>query len=30
MKYAGEGHTFYARWRDSMTTIMDFFERRLR
>jgi dipeptidyl aminopeptidase/acylaminoacyl peptidase len=28
--YAGEGHTFQGRWRDSMGITMDFFDRHLR
>lgn len=30
VKQAGEGHTFHARWRASMDTTLDFFERHLR
>ncbi|MFC9913203.1 alpha/beta hydrolase family protein [Streptomyces sp. NPDC127197] len=30
VKYPGEGHTFSSRWRDSMDTTMDHFERHLR
>lgn len=30
VKYPGEGHTFSWRWRDSMDTAMDHFERHLR
>ncbi|WP_346770376.1 prolyl oligopeptidase family serine peptidase [Streptomyces sp. N502] len=30
VKQPGEGHTFYARWRASMDTTMDFFDRHLR
>ncbi|GEC08241.1 peptidase [Streptomyces spinoverrucosus] len=30
VKQPGEGHTFYARWRTSMDTTMDFFDRHLR
>ncbi|MFE6286362.1 alpha/beta hydrolase family protein [Streptomyces sp. NPDC057877] len=30
VRYPGEGHTFSARWPDSMETSLDFFDRHLR